>query len=61
MVEKGGSETKTPKSGENRTYETLILFMYSVLGIEREDRATRKGSQFESPRYSAMGDILTKL
>ena len=49
MVEKRDNESKTPKKDENRTYETLIMFLCSVMGMGREDRATRKGSQVKSP------------
>ena len=50
MVEKPeDSESKTPKNDEKRTYETLIMFLCSVIGMEWEDRAARKGSQVKSP------------
>ena len=49
MVEERDSQSKTPKNDENRIYEKLIIFLYSVMGMEREDRATRKGSQVKSP------------
>ena len=65
MMEKRDSQSKPSKNDENRTYEKLIMFWYSVMGIEREDRATRKGSQVKSSpnliRYNVMGDILTKM
>ena len=49
IMEKRDSQSKTPKNDENRTYEKLIMFLYSVMEMERVDRATRKGSQVKSP------------
>ena len=63
-MEKTESQSKTPKNDENQTYEKLIMFWYSVMGMEREDRATSKGSHVKSSpnliRYNVMGDILTR-
>ena len=48
MMEKRDSQSKTPENDENRTYETLIMFWYSMMGMEREDRATRNTQRLSS-------------
>ena len=59
MVEKEDSESKTPKKDEKRTYETLIMFLCSVIGMEIEQHA--KALKLKAPkliRYNVMGEIL---